>query len=1078
MSVTVTQKHFVKLTYTALDADDNAVVVPAPQAFDALGSPFGAVSFGTLFSGFSLNGATSNGGSGSTGTGSTSGTSGTTGSGAPPSWISTLSDSVIKADMTAASAGGTVSETGMAQLFSGLAAELTANNAKLSASQFSDLQTIAANLNVGETASSYVTYITDALIDGNAANAKWTGGAASTTTLGNLAVGATATQINELDGKWFLGTDLPSSTVKMTGYSTFSVSYSAVTSPVFGAGGPSMNDINQGYLGDCYLLAALAEVANQNPSIIQSMITNNGNNTYGVRFYVDGNAEYVTVNDSLPDGGTIFNSATNIWASLVEKAYAQIQASGVITGNNVNDGNSFSTIGNGGDPEYTLEEITGASTITDFDAGSSSWNEYVYNDALATQSSSAGLTTTSVLSTLVGDLGQGYDEVLSSYTNATDSNGNTTLVADHALSIYGYDSTTGDLEIRNPWGTASGQYWDTTFEVSLGTLLADGDTVSIANVPASSSSVVIGALVSAAAGLQANAAVTSFTIADTLADVSAAFGSLAFDTKLTSITLTDPGTPSLTLTAAAYTTDASVLALIISPYNLTVTVALASAAATLQANAAVTSFTISDSSADVSAVFTSLASDTKLTSITLTDTSTPTLTLTAAQYTADASVLAKISGSYNLTVTGALVSAAAGLQANTHVTSFSISDSSADVASNIATLNADTKLSSIALTNSNPLSLTYAQLTGDTTALSKLPSTYTVSVSSVTVANAGTVQSNTHVTSFTISDSSADVSAALSNLAFDTKLTSITLTDTTKPTLTLTGTQFTADASVLAKITSSYNLTVTGALASAAAGLQSNSHVTLFTISDSSADVANNIAALNTDTKLSTITLTDGNPLPLTYAQLTGDTTALGKLPSTYTVSVSGVTAANAATVQTNTHVTSFTVSDTVKDVTAKLALLDGDYKLSAMTITGTTSGDTLNLSGSSVAATINMGGDNAAVSAGLSAPSLTFMGTPDAVTLGAGAAAIDYTLASTGGIETIANFQYGLDLLDISLNGAANSMLQVANTQVNGQNAISIYSSAAPTHGVVLLNVGSTMTASNLISNHLTFSNGNALIT
>ena len=435
--------------------------------------------------------------------------------------------------MTAASAGGTVSESGMAQLFSDLAAELTTDNATLSSSQLTDLQTIAANLNVGETASTYVTYITDALIDGNAANAKWTGGAASTTALGNLAVGATATQISELDGKWFLGTDLPSATVKMAGYSTFSVTYSAVTSPVFGAGGPSMNDINQGYLGDCYLLASLAEVADQNPSIIQSMITNNGNNTYGVQLYVDGNAEYVTVNDALADGGTEFNYATNIWASLVEKAYAQIQASGVITGNSVNYGNSFSTIGNGGDPEYALEEITDAPTITDFDAGGSSWSEYVYNDAFATLSSSSGLTTASVLAGLVTDLGEGYDLVLSSYTNATASNGMTTLVADHALSIYAYDSTTGDLEIRNPWGTRewSGT-WETTFEVSLGTLLSDGDTISVANVPgSSSSSVVIGALVSAAAGLQANAAVTSFTISDTLADVSAAFASLALDSQ-------------------------------------------------------------------------------------------------------------------------------------------------------------------------------------------------------------------------------------------------------------------------------------------------------------------------------------------------------------------------------------------------------------------------------------------------------------------------------------------------------------------------------------------------------------------
>jgi hypothetical protein len=57
------------------------------------------------------------------------------------------------------------------------------------------------------------------------------------------------------------------------------------------------------------------------------------------------------------------------------------------------------------------------------------------------------------------------------------------------MSIYGYDSTTGELEIRNPWGTAAGQTWDTTFEVSLTTLLSDGDTITADNVGTGSSSV-------------------------------------------------------------------------------------------------------------------------------------------------------------------------------------------------------------------------------------------------------------------------------------------------------------------------------------------------------------------------------------------------------------------------------------------------------------------------------------------------------------------------------------------------------------------------------------------------------------
>ncbi len=209
---------------------------------------------------------------------------------------------------------------------------------------------IASNIgSIG--ASAYLQFITNAFVNGNAANANWTGGAAKPVKLGNLAAGYTVTQLNELTGKWFLGTDLPTSTVSMSGASNFSVKYSTVTSPLYGASGPSMSDINQGYLGDCYLLASLAEVANQDPSAITSMIANNGNGTYGVLFHVNGAARYVTVDAQLANGGTEFNHATNIWASLVEQAYAEVQAQGVITGNSVNDGNSFSTIGNGGAPE-------------------------------------------------------------------------------------------------------------------------------------------------------------------------------------------------------------------------------------------------------------------------------------------------------------------------------------------------------------------------------------------------------------------------------------------------------------------------------------------------------------------------------------------------------------------------------------------------------------------------------------------------------------------------------------------------------------------------------------------------------
>ena len=118
-------------------------------------------------------------------------------------------------------------------------------------------------------------------------------------------------------------------------------------------------------------------------------------------------------------------------------------------------------------------------------------------------------------------------------------------------------------------------------------------------------------------------------------------------------------------------------------------------------------------------------------------------------------------------------------------------------------------------------------------------------------------------------------------------------------------------------------------------------------------------------------------------------------------------------------------------------------------------------------------------LSAGLSAPSLAFIDTPDAVTLGSAAATVNFAMQPSSGIETIANFQYGLDQLNIDLLGAANIVLQAADTSVNSAAAISLYSSADPTHGVVLTAGGSSnfTTAADLFANHLTFSNGHAVV-
>ncbi len=77
----------------------------------------------------------------------------------------------------------------------------------------------------------------------------------------------------------------------------------------------------------------------------------------------------------------------------------------------------------------------------------------------------------------------------------------------------------------------------------------------------------------------------------------------------------------------------------------------------------------------------------------------------------------------------------------------------------------------------------------------------------------------------------------------------------------------------------------------------------------------------------------------------------------------------------------------------------------------------------------------------------------PFAITLGSNADIVEYALSPASGIETVAGFNASIDELNIALRGAPNGALQFHNITVNSAPAVSIYSSADPSHGLVLLN-------------------------
>ena len=295
----------------------------------------------------------------------------------------------------------------------------TLNGGAISQSEMTDLKTLlgdAAVLNIP----GYVQVLADDVINGNPANAHYQGQA-----MGNLAAGSSGTHLDDLVSKWFLGTDLPA---------TGGYGYSAVTGPLWGSSGPSHLDEDQGYLGDCYLISSLGSIADSSPAAIENMIVANGDGTWTVRFYDNGKADYVTVNDMLPtSGGTlIFDGygygATNpsgLWIALIEKAYAQWDETGNEGRGNVN---SYTDIEGGWMADVDAQVLGHAAA---------SYNVYSSSDQQALIS---GVTNKQAVTI-------GTDS--SNNSNDTLSYG---LYGGHAYAVVGYNASSQTFTLYNPWG--------------------------------------------------------------------------------------------------------------------------------------------------------------------------------------------------------------------------------------------------------------------------------------------------------------------------------------------------------------------------------------------------------------------------------------------------------------------------------------------------------------------------------------------------------------------------------------------------------------------------------------------------
>jgi hypothetical protein len=334
--------------------------------------------------------------------------------------------------------------------------------ASLTASQLTDLQTLAQDAALwGLTAD--VSNLLGKVVNQNVANEQYQGSPLLPS--GQITAGTPDAVLQDLVGKWFYGTDLPAVAAAVANNNIpDTVVYQTAQGRLFGPHGPKAVDIAQGWVGDCYFLSSLGEVAQQSPQTIQSMLLNNHDGTYTVRFYqldaADGtwHADYVTVNLQLPvlqqsgqyafadwyQGGqqtTVADPHTILWPALVEKAYAQLAEEGWSratgpggSGNNSTPSdwstNSYDALAYG--DGVALQQITGSS-ITYVES---------HKNALATAFQHGSLV-------IFGSLGQEPANM------PTDSTGAPLIVSGHVYFLKAANASRDQFTLINPYDDSS-----------------------------------------------------------------------------------------------------------------------------------------------------------------------------------------------------------------------------------------------------------------------------------------------------------------------------------------------------------------------------------------------------------------------------------------------------------------------------------------------------------------------------------------------------------------------------------------------------------------------------------------------
>jgi hypothetical protein len=202
------------------------------------------------------------------------------------------------------------------------------------------------------------------------------------------------------------------------------------------------NDVSQGQIGDCYLVAGLAELALRNPDVIKNAIRDNGDGSYTVTFwekaawYNPFDSGYhkveIRVTNDFPakDGNPVFaqpgdisGNQRELWPMILEKAYAQHHG-------------SYDSIAGGGNSTGIFSLLTGKDANLDGGRNFQEWFGWgVELDTVANAwERGDGMT--------VGTSGNKESPLFKDGT----------LVNDHVYFVTNVDRDKQTVSVRNPWG--------------------------------------------------------------------------------------------------------------------------------------------------------------------------------------------------------------------------------------------------------------------------------------------------------------------------------------------------------------------------------------------------------------------------------------------------------------------------------------------------------------------------------------------------------------------------------------------------------------------------------------------------